>query len=287
MGIPPPGSPTTPLPHGGGVVASNGGHGSEDRSVITFRGVEDSGLRRVMRSDKLLKAQPGEPHLRGARVGRAEVLMVRLESGAVAAFAAHCPHQGTPLDGATLFDNSLRCPRHVFLYDLETGENLVPAKVNKPETLCKLKPGYLPIHRAEERDGWIWVSETPEPPPAAYDPLLEQGPPASMPVDAPPPAAAPADVAPAPGATVNATVGQEFEIVLPTTVRPGHFWTVTVPGGAATVAGQVFAPDDPPRHVVRLLARSAGDVTVTCAYGTPWGPAPAETQAVEVHISPA
>jgi len=120
-----------------------------------------------MRSEKLLAAQPGEPHLRGAKVGRSEVLMVRLETGAVAAFAAHCPHQGTPLDGATLFDDSLRCPRHVFLYDLKTGENLVPARVNKPETLCKLKPGYLPIHRAEERDGWIWVAETPEPPPAA------------------------------------------------------------------------------------------------------------------------
>lgn len=217
--------------------------------------------------------------------------MVRLESGAVAAFAAHCPHQGTPLDGATLFDDSLRCSRHVFLYDLKTGENLVPARVNKPETLCKLKPGYLPIHRAEERDGWIWVSETPEPPPAAYDPLLEQGPPAAALSETPTEATPPAGVAPAgagagPG-PVKASVGQEFEIVLPTTVRPGHFWTVTVPGGAATVAGQVFAPDDPPRHVVRLLARAPGDVTVTCAYGTPWGQAPAETQTVEVQIAPA
>ncbi|HVE47880.1 MAG TPA: Rieske 2Fe-2S domain-containing protein [Acidimicrobiales bacterium] len=246
--------------------------------------MESPELRRVMRSDKLLTAQPGEPHLRGAKVGRAEVLMVRLESGAVAAFAAYCPHQGTPLDGATLFDDSLRCPRHVFLYDLKTGENLVPARVNKPETLCKLKPGYLPIHRAEERDGWIWVSETPEPPPAAYDPLLEQGPPAETAPTAPAPPP-PVDV-PAGSAVVQATAGQEFEIVLPTTVRPGHFWTVVVPGAAATVVSQVFAPDPPPRHVVRLLAEAPGNLTISCAYGTPWGPTPAETQDVEVHIAP-
>lgn len=240
-----------------------------------------------MRSDKLLPAQPGEPHLRGAKVGRAEVLMVRLESGAVAAFAAHCPHQGTPLDGATLFDDSLRCPRHVFLYDLKTGENLVPARVNKPETLCKLKPGYLPIHRAEERDGWIWVSEVPEPPPAAYNPLLEQGPPAEAPPRGAPGAVPPPESAPTAPGPVQAVAGQEFEIVLPTTVRPGHFWSIVVPGAAATIVGQVFAPDDPPRHVVRLLAQSPGDVTVTCAYGTPWGPAPAETQTVDIHIAPA
>lgn len=243
-----------------------------------------------MRSDRLLPAEPGEPHLRGAKVGAAEVLMVRLESGSVAAFAAKCPHQGTPLDGATLFDDSLRCPRHVFLYDLKTGENLVPARVNKPETLCKLKPGYLPIHRAEERDGWIWVSEVPEPPPAAYDPLLEQGPPSEGPLaEAPKPEPAPspaADPLPAAG-VVHATAGQEFEIVLPTKVLPGHFWSVVVPGGAASVVGQVFAPDDPPRHVVRLLAQTAGEVTVTCAYGTPWGATPAETQTVEVHVAPA
>ncbi|HUR18824.1 MAG TPA: Rieske 2Fe-2S domain-containing protein [Acidimicrobiales bacterium] len=250
--------------------------------------MEEPVLRRVMRSEKLLPAAPGEPHLRGAKVGRAEVLMVRLESGLVAAFAAHCPHQGTPLDGATLFDDSLRCPRHVFLYDLKTGENLVPARVNKPETLCKLKPGYLPIHRAEERDGWIWVSEAPEPPPAAYDPLLEKGPPPAE-EPAAPATARPADVPPAGtgSGVVYATAGEELEIVLPTTVKPGHFWTIVVSEGAATVLSQVFAPDDPPRNVVRLLPRVPGDVTVSCAYGTPWGPAPAETQTVEVRIAPA
>lgn len=220
-------------------------------------------------------------------MGRAEVLMVRLETGAVAAFAAHCPHQGTPLDGATLFDNSLRCPRHVFLYDLETGENLVPARVNKPETLCKLKPGYLPIHKAEEREGWIWVAETPEPPPAAYDPLLEQAPPPAGPApDAPSiPVERSAEGSPADGDAVRAVVGQEFEVVLATTVRPGHFWTVGPSGDSVAVLGQALAPDDPPRNVVRLLARSAGDVTLTCAYGTPWGPEPAEVRTFEVHVT--
>lgn len=210
--------------------------------------------------------------------------MVRLESGAVAAFAARCPHQGTPLDGATLFDNSLRCPRHVFLYDLETGENLVPARVNKPETLSKLKPGYLPIHRVEERDGWIWVAESPEPPPAAYDPRLEQAPPPS-PTSASEDAPTPAVADPEDGGAVEARVGEEFELVLRTNVRPGHFWTVDAPGGSVAVLGQAFAADDPPRNIVRLVARSAGDVSVTCSYGTPWGPAPAETRSFEVRIT--
>lgn len=213
--------------------------------------------------------------------------MVRLETGAVAAFAAHCPHQGTPLDGATLFDDSLRCPRHVFLYDLKTGENLVPARVNKPETLCKLKPGYLPIYRAEERDGWIWVAEIPEPPPAAYDPLLEQGPPAvaapAAPGPAPDPIAAPA-ASPETGGMLYAKVGEELELVLATTVRPGHFWKIEVSDATVGVVGQAFAADDPPRNVVRLVARVSGDVTVTCAYGTPWGQAPAETQTFELHV---
>lgn len=210
--------------------------------------------------------------------------MVRLETGAVAAFAAHCPHQGTPLDGATLFDDSLRCPRHVFLYDLKTGENLVPARVNKPETLCKLKPGYLPIHRAEERDGWIWVSETPEPPPAAYNPLLEQGPPPAEPAVEPAAPDSHAAAAPA-GGTVETRVGEEFELVLATTVLPGHFWKVEAPSGAVEVMSQAFAADGPPRNVVRLVARAPGEVTVTCSYGTPWGPAPAETQTFEISVS--
>ena len=254
----------------------------------------DTGFRRVLRSDKLVAGGPGEPRLKGARVGRTELLLVRFGTGDVAAFAAHCPHQGTPLDNATLFDDHLRCPRHVFLYDLRTGENLVPAKASRPETLRKLKPGYLPIHRVEERDGWIWVSETPEPPPAAYDPRLEQDPPAGEEaagetVGEP---AEPADAAPATTAAGEAAsertgrtrVGEEFELVLTTTPRPGHFWKVDVPGGAATVIDQRLVAGDPPASAVRLTARAAGTVTVSCAYGTPWGATPAAVAVFQVEI---
>lgn len=249
-------------------------------------------LRPVLRIEELPTSGEGEARLRRVRVGSNDVLVARLDSGEVLAFAARCPHQATPLDEARFWDGNVRCPRHQYLYDPRTGENLLPAREARPETLWKLKPGYLPVHRAEERDGQIWVAEDPEPPPPAYDPEREAGPPAT-PAASPPSSSLPSSsgstgdptgpVAHPPEA-IYVEVGEEVELVLPTAATPGCFWKVDVGDGLVTVVGQAAEPGPPPRQRVRLSARAAGRTTVSCAYGRPWDAQPAEMRTFEVVV---
>lgn len=174
-------------------------------------------FRAVLRSDQCRVGTPAEPGFARVKVGKAEVLVTRLPDGEAVAFASVCPHQATPLDVASFFEGRLRCGRHLYLYDVHTGENVLPARTSSPESLCKLKPGYLPVHRVEERDGWIWVAEAPDPPPPAYDPAAERGPvagagrggtgaapPAPGPAPTPPPPTGPVEHAPE---TVTVRVG--------------------------------------------------------------------------------
>ena len=130
----------------------------------------------MLRSADCVAGDDDEPAFAAVRVGGADLLVTRLPGGGVVAFAAECPHLSTPLDGATRRDGRLRCARHLYEYDLRTGENVVPARDAPPASRWKLKPGYLAVHRVQERDGWILVADRPEPPPAAYDPDLERNP---------------------------------------------------------------------------------------------------------------
>ena len=228
----------------------------------------------------------GEPGFHRVRVGRAEVLVTRLPSGEAVAFAADCPHQQTPLDAATFWDGKLRCGRHQYLYDVHTGANVLPARDAPPEAMHKLKPGYLPIHPVEERDGWIWVADAPEPPPATYDPELERSPRTPPPPSPPTAPAAPSGPVDGGTETRRVRVGEEFELVLPTTPRPAHMWRVSVASGGVAVVSEAFAPDAPPRHVARLVARVGGDAEVRCTYATPWAQEPAETRRFLVRVDP-
>lgn len=253
----------------------------------------------VLRSADCTIGTPGEPGFHRVNAGRSEVLVTRLPGGEVVAFASVCPHQATPLDASTFWEGRLRCGRHLYLYDLHTGENVLPARDASPEALRRLRPGYLPVHRAEERDGWIWVAERPEPAPACYDPAAERPlPPGAVatPAPAPPGAAAPGPV-PAPAATagpvehetetVEVRVGEEFELVLATSPRPAHMWRSDVsaaPGVAVVSEG--FAPDQPPRHIARLVARTCGEAEVRFTYATPWDPKPVETRSFVVRVEP-
>ena len=206
----------------------------------------DDGLVRVLPSEECPLGTPQEPELRLVEVGGREVILVRLEDGTVTGVAGHCPHEGTDLGDASFFDGLLRCPRHLYLYDPRTGENVVPARDARPENLWKLRPGYLPTYRVEERDGWIWVAPEPRPPPPAYDPDRERRPApsgwrraadAAEPAPEPPPAAAGPVVHPT--KTVRVRPGATFELRLPIPAKPGHVWRVEVtpgpagPGGAA------------------------------------------------------
>ena len=176
----------------------------------------------------------GDPPRRVRSAG-ADLLLVRQTDDRVVAFAATCPHQRTDLEGATFCDGRVRCPLHLYEYDLETGENVVPTRDLDPEELRKAAPGYLRVHPVEERDGWIWVSEEPKPPPPSYEP----------PVASPRPEPTEGVIGVAPGTTL--------ELRLPTTARRGHIWRVEAGGPVLAVVGQRSEGDE---HVVRLAART-------------------------------
>ena len=248
----------------------------------------DEPLVRVLPSADLEAETPGEPRLKKVTVGDKDILLGRLSTGPVVAFADTCPHQSTQLDGATFFDGRIRCPQHVYLYDPQTGENIIPARDANPANLWKLKPGYLPVYRVEERDGWIWISATPKPPPAAYDPEKELPP--------RPGAAAPTGRSEAdrPGRrmgpvdhgakTLRVAPGATFELRLPTVPRPGFIWRVEVDGPLLAVVEERFEPGDPPRHLVRVAARGEGETTLRCLYARPWDKDPAEVRTYNVRV---
>ncbi|HEX3620700.1 MAG TPA: protease inhibitor I42 family protein [Acidimicrobiales bacterium] len=243
-------------------------------------------LVRVLPSAELEAETPGEPRLKMVTVGGTDVILGRLSSGPVVAFSAHCPHQDTHLEGATFFDGRVRCPLHVYLYDPQTGENIIPARDANPANLWKLKPGYLPVYPVEERDGWIWVGAEPKPPPAAYDPAKEQPPLEGRRAGVPATAAAAADAGPLDhgSKTLKVAPGATFELRLPTTPRPGFIWRVDTGGPLLAVVEERFEPGDPPRHLVRLAARGEGEVTLRCLYARPWDTEPAEVRTYVVRV---
>jgi nitrite reductase/ring-hydroxylating ferredoxin subunit/predicted secreted protein len=251
----------------------------------------DDGLVRVLPSDQCPRGTPQEPVLRLMQVGDRDVMLVRLEDETVVGVAAHCPHQGTELSDASFFDGLLRCPRHLYLYDPRTGENIVPARDARPENLWKLCPGYLPTYRVQERDGWIWVAAEPSPPPRVYDPEREKRPPETGWKRATDAAAAAAEPPPAAGGpvehptkTLRVRPGATFELRLPVSAKPGHVWRVEVTAPLKLLSEQ-YDPS-PPRHRVRLAAKGAGVATVRCSYARPWDTEAAEVRAYVVRVEP-
>lgn len=248
-------------------------------------------MRRVLASADLPATEPSgparrtwtQPVLRRVQVGGAEVLLVRLPDGRVVAFSAHCPHQGTPLGHATMFERGLRCPQHHYVYDLDTGQNILPTRDARPEVLWKLKPGHLPLHPVEERDGWIWVGEHPREPADAGPgdgPRSWRPPPQS---EAPPQPSGPVAHPPE---TLSATVGDTLELRLPTRPVPGHVWAAEVSGDVVSVEGPSFHPDEEPVHYrFRLVARRAGEASVRCRYARPWGGPPKELRVFTIRVA--
>src|SRR5918911_4575081 len=129
---------------------------------------------RALRSEELPAGEGVHTRIRRVPAGQGHILLARLNDGQVVAFAPRCPHQVTALDDATISNGRMRCPRHGYIYDTQTGENVHPTRDNRPEDLWKLRPGYLPCYEVAERDGWIWVSDQAKPPPEGYDPELEK-----------------------------------------------------------------------------------------------------------------
>jgi nitrite reductase/ring-hydroxylating ferredoxin subunit/predicted secreted protein len=246
----------------------------------------------VVRSDELPVGDAEHSGIRRVTAGRTDVLLARLGSGEVVAFGTVCPHQLTNLEEASLWGDNLRCPRHQYLYDLRSGENILPSREARPDNLWKLKPGYLPVYRVEERDGWVWVDESPLPPPGGYDRAKERRPAETMGAgpgrgesDAAPPPADAAGPVEHPPKTLRVRHGAAFELRLPTTPRPGFTWKVTVSAGLS-VLEEAFLPGTPARQRIRVRARKVGDATLKCAYARPWDTTPAEVRSYVVKVVP-
>lgn len=251
----------------------------------------ENALVRALPSADLVAESPGEPNIRMVTVDGVDVLLGRLSGGPVVAFSARCPHQQTNLEDATFFDGLVRCPLHVYLYDPRTGANVLPARDADPANLWKLKPGYLPVHPVEERDGWIWVGPDARPPPDSFRPDLERPPAApltaaglgSAGLDSATPAA-PAGPVLHPSRTLRVAPGATFTLRLPTTPKPGFVWRVETGGPLLAVVEERFEFGDPPRHLIRVAARGEGESTLRCLYARPWDSQAAEVRTYVVRV---
>lgn len=240
---------------------------------------------RALRSEELPAGEGVHTQIRRVRVREGHVLVARLDDGRVVAFAPRCPHQVTALDDATISDGRMRCPKHGYIYDTATGENVHPTRDNPPEDLWKLKPGYLPCFEVAERDGWIWLSTEPNPPPKSYDPAREEA-------QAQPEVVTPMlQVAPAAAEQslkfLTVTSGSTFDVRLPTTPREGFAWRFDLVGGLLRVVEEQFEPGDVPCQLVRLEAEGTGAATLSCVYAGPDGTEQAEVRTYIVRVGPA
>ncbi len=243
-----------------------------------------SNMVKVLESRELPAGEAGDTEIRRVRAGDHDVLLARRSDGRVVAFGALCPHQMTPLEDATFWDGQVRCPRHNYLYDPQSGENVLPRRDCRPENLWKLAPGYLPVFGVKESDGWVWVADQPQDPPAGYDPHDERPP--AEPETPAAPAGEPEAVGPVEHQvkTLRVKAGGTFELRLPTTPRPGYLWRVEAPSEILAVVEERFEPTSPPRHRVKLATRNVGEGEIRCTYARPWEKEPVETRIYRVQV---
>lgn len=71
---------------------------------------------------KLERRDAVEPgYLKAFDVGGKSILLACGEQGPVAVHNV-CPHAGSPLQDGKTMGHRLRCPRHGYIFDLETGQ---------------------------------------------------------------------------------------------------------------------------------------------------------------------
>lgn len=248
-------------------------------------------------SEDLVAGDGLTTQIRRVRIGDGHVLVARLLTGEVVAFAPVCPHQFTELDEAAIRDGQLRCPRHGYLYDTRSGENLHPRRDAPVENLWKLRPGFLPCFSVEEADGWICVSDQARPPPDSYDPALEQRP-ARAGGEADDASMDGAGGATSPSPTVashpveqsvkflTVASGSTTEIRLPIVPRPGYAWRFEVTGVLLRVVDSQFESGYSPCHLLRVAAEGFGAATLICTYADDQGQ-PADVRTFIVRVQPA
>ena len=87
-----------------------------------------------------------------------EIVVARL-GGEVRAFADLCRHRGARLSQGAIEGECLRCPYHGWLYDAEGSVVEIPAN---PDLSGRLQ-GILPVYRATESAGLVWLCMNDEP----------------------------------------------------------------------------------------------------------------------------
>lgn len=85
------------------------------------------------------------------------VLLGRLRSGEAFAVAPECPHEAVPLEGGTIRGEAVDCPRHHYLFDARSGENLYPVPIYPAWKRAEVGDLKLDVFPCEERGGWILV----------------------------------------------------------------------------------------------------------------------------------
>ncbi|MPZ13201.1 MAG: Rieske 2Fe-2S domain-containing protein [Chloroflexi bacterium] len=102
---------------------------------------------------------PGQLH--ELQAGEHRVVVGRLLSGEPVAFQALCPHEAASLVEGHFHGPAIDCPRHHYLFDVHSGDNLFPLPLYpmwKRAQVGDLRLGRFP---ATEREGWIVIARNP------------------------------------------------------------------------------------------------------------------------------
>jgi nitrite reductase/ring-hydroxylating ferredoxin subunit len=105
---------------------------------------------RVARLDEVPAGQPYLVEAEGTRI-----VLVRV-GDAVHACDDGCTHHGGPLSEGKLSGTRLSCPWHGWMFDVRTGQCLMPSR-----------GGAIPTYPVHVESGEIWVELPASPPPSA------------------------------------------------------------------------------------------------------------------------
>ena len=163
---------------------------------------------------------------------------------------------------------ALRCARHQYLYDLQTGENILPTARGRARDALEAQTRVPADLRGRGTRRWVWVDPTPRPPPRRTTPSgngVRRPGTASEAVGG-----TGRRTGEHPPKTLRVREGVSFELRIPMVPKPGFAWNVKVSGNVK-ILEEGYVPGDQPRHRVKIRAKLAGEGTVRCTFGRPVG----------------
>jgi toluene monooxygenase system ferredoxin subunit len=88
--------------------------------------------------DSIAVDQLWEGDMVGVDLGDTPILLVNFD-GKILAYENRCPHQASPLSEGDLDDNVLTCSRHLWCFDVTTGQGINPANARLKEFEAKVE----------------------------------------------------------------------------------------------------------------------------------------------------